>query len=100
MHIFSNPSLLLAGCAALRSVTAACVPDFPAKILSDPRVLEHSAVKDAFERVAGRLAGLYGDAGGEKGTRDGLSFAIVGLCLFRIWCYGDGEGYECGVIVG
>lgn len=79
MHIF--PLSFLLGIAVLRFVAAACIPDYPAKILADPLVLEHAAVQDAFERVAGLLEGLYRDSqnGGRKGTRDGLSFAIVGL---------------------
>jgi hypothetical protein len=77
MHLLSARTFLLVA-ATLRLAGAACVPDFPAEMLADPRVLEHAAVREAFEQVAGRLAGLYGDSG-EKGSRDGLSFAVVGL---------------------
>jgi hypothetical protein len=87
MHAFlRGASLLLVSSVVLDAVRAACVPDFPEKLLADARVLRHSAVQAAFERIAEQLAGLYeGDAEGGNGTRDGLSFAIVGLFLCG-WC--------------
>ena len=85
MHLPSARARLIVAAAAtsatLQLAGAACVPDFPADMLADPRVLGYPAVRGAFEQVAGRLAGLYGGSGdgGEMGSRDGLSFAVVGL---------------------
>jgi hypothetical protein len=97
MHLSpARTALLVAAAAAatLRTAGAACVPDFPAELLADPRVLEHVAVRRAFEQVAGRLAGLYADSGdgdGKKGSRDGLSFAVV--CFLWFLFAGAGDVY-------
>lgn len=50
----------------------ACVPDLPAKLLSDPAMLQHPAVIAAFEQVQQNLSALYINT-----TRDGLSIAVV-----------------------
>jgi hypothetical protein len=101
----ARTALLIAAAAAatLRTAGAACVPDFPAELLADPRVLEHVAVRRAFEQVAGQLAGLYADSGdgdGKKGSRDGLSFAVVCFLWFLLlglvmcmWWLGRGSGF-------
>jgi hypothetical protein len=103
MHLPPARTALLvaaATAATLRTAGAACVPDFPAGLLADPRVLEHVAVRRAFEQVAGRLAGLYaesGDGEGKKGSRDGLSFAVV---CFVVSFAGAGDvcgGWDDGV---
>lgn len=56
----------------IATVTGACVPDYPEKLLADPAVLQHPAVIVAFEEVGRNLSALYINT-----TRDGLSFAVV-----------------------
>lgn len=54
---------------------AVCVPDTPEALHVDPQVVNHPAVLKAFDKVGKILQEPY-DA---NSTRDGLSFAIVGL---------------------
>ncbi|KAH7081058.1 beta-lactamase/transpeptidase-like protein [Paraphoma chrysanthemicola] len=51
---------------------AACVPDFPEKLLADAAVLRHRSVVAALGEVEQTLSDLFVNT-----TRDGLSFAIV-----------------------
>jgi hypothetical protein len=65
-------SLLFVASWFVATVVAACVADFPEKLLADPLVLQHVSVVTAFEEVRRNLSSLYVNT-----TRDGLSFAIV-----------------------
>lgn len=53
-------------------VRCACVPDVPDQLLSDPTVLKHPSVVEAFEKVERELSGFFVNT-----TRDGLSFVVV-----------------------
>lgn len=64
---------LLAG-GFIATVSGACVPDYPEKLLADPAILKHPAVVAAFEQVGRNLSSLYNNT-----TRDGLSFAVVSV---------------------
>ncbi|KAF4550746.1 Beta-lactamase-like protein 1 [Elsinoe fawcettii] len=54
------------------SVLSACVPDFSSRLLSDPAILQHPAVVEAFREVERNLSALF-----TGNTKDGLSFAVV-----------------------
>lgn len=57
--------------------SAACVPDVPERLLAEPQILDHPAVRKAFTELENLLQRPYVD----NKTRDGLSVAIVGsLC--------------------
>lgn len=64
-------AFLLASCW-IKVATAACIPDYPEKLLADPAVLRYPAVIAAFEDVERYLSDFYINT-----TRDGLSFAVV-----------------------
>jgi hypothetical protein len=63
----------LALATTIRWASAACVPDVPEKVFTDAQVLEHPAVRKAFDEVQLILQKPYD----ENLTRDGLSFVIV-----------------------
>lgn len=71
---FSFSSLLLCLLISARLAAAACVPDFPEKLLSDAVITAHPLVVAAFAEVQRILEDLYVNT-----TRDGLSFGVVSL---------------------
>lgn len=71
--------VVLLASSLITLVAAACVPDFPDKLLSDVAVIQHQAVLAAFEEVERNLSSLYINT-----TRDGLSFAVVSINLLCV----------------
>lgn len=78
MRSIASHVLVFTSCFFAAAI-AACVPDFPEKLLADAAVLRHPSVVAALGEVEQTLSDLFVNT-----TRDGLSFAIVSLTHIRL----------------
>jgi hypothetical protein len=78
MRYFKSSKILLLASCVTAGVSAACVPDYPERLLADPAVLQHPSIIAALDTVEQALSTLYINT-----TRDALSFAVVSVskCL-------------------
>lgn len=70
LHVLSG--LIAVTCSLPSLVNSACIPDFTQRLLSDPDVISHPSLTDAFKEAEKYMSSLFVNT-----TRDGLSFAVV-----------------------